>query len=156
MTFKGSNGIHVKAGSDAAGNPQIEFEGDTYEIHSGETDGKVAVKLTSDKTGNDTEVAFVGGKRTDEEKVNVEISQKDDVVTITARDTVNKTFEITTEDKQEGFKFAVYDNHNGDVTASVNPVIKYGKNGSKTAKFIGDDQNNGTATLNVYSIDEIN
>ena len=156
MTFKGSNGIHVKAGSDAAGNPQIEFEGDTYEIHSGETDGKVAVKLTSDKTGNDTEVAFVGGKRADEEKVNVEISQKDDVVTITARDTVNKTFEITTQDKQEGFKFAVYDNHNGDVTADVNPVIKYGKNGSKTAKFIGDDQNNGTATLNVYSIDEIN
>ena len=151
MTFKGSNGIHVKAGADAAGNPQIEFEGDTYEIHSGTTDGKVAVKLSSDKTSNDTEVVFVGGKRSDEQKTNVEISQKDDVITITARDTLNSSMEITTEADKEGFKFAVYDNHGGDVTAEVNPVIKYGNNGSKSAKYI-----NGTATLNVYSIDEIN
>lgn len=157
MTFKGSNGIHVIAGTDAAGNPQIEFEGDTYEIHSGETeDGKVAVKLSSDKTNNDTEVAFVAGSFPNETDVNVQITQSGDVITIAAKDTSNETFEITTENKKEGFKFAVYDNHHGDVTAEVNPIIKYGKNGSKTAKFIGDDKNNGTATLNVYSIDEIN
>lgn len=157
MTFKGSNGIHVKAGSDAAGNPQIEFEGDTYTVSSGpvkDASGKVienqaALKLDSTKTGNDSEVVFKAGSFDNESDVNIKITQDGENITIAAKDTSNKSMEISPE--AEGFKVTLVDTHNQDVSASVNPVIKYGGTGSKTAKYV-----NGTATLNVYSIDEIN
>lgn len=175
MTFKGSNGIHVKVLESGEYNPEtdtydphpiIEFEGDTYTVSSDVVkddddkvvENQVALKLDSAKTGNDSKVIFQGGKRSDEKKTNVEVSQDKNVITITARDTVNTDFEITSEKDKAGFTFAVYDNHGGDATTKTpfDPVIKFGAKGDQTAHFIGDGTNGGTATLNVYTIDEIN
>lgn len=151
LSFRGKNGIYVTHATDSKGNPQVVFEGDTYAISAanGGEKNEVKIKLDSDKETNDSEVVLKTGSFSGETDNNVEITRDGNNIIFKAKDTSNRSLEITPEN--EGFKVAVYDTHNADVSGTINPIIKYGNSGSKQATY-----KNGVATLNVYSIDEIN
>ena len=149
-SVKGGNGIYVTPGTDSDGHPQLVIEGDTYTFGS-KTSGKgVKLTLDSEKEANDSEVEVLPGSFTNETDVNVEIVRNNQgQVIIAAKDTSNASMEIKA--LEDGFQATVIDTFGGDVSATIKPSIKYGKNSNLEAKFV-----NGAAVLDVYSIDQIN
>lgn len=149
-SVKGGNGIYVSTATDSDGNPQLVIDGDTYTLGS-ETSGK-GIKLTLDSTKeeNDSEVEILPGSFTNETDTNIEITRNaQGKVIVAAKDTSNASMEIKA--LADGFQTTIVDTFGGDVTATIKPAVKYGKNGNLEAKYV-----NGVATLDVYSIDQIN
>lgn len=166
MVFEGKNGVHVTAvpGTVDKDNkrltlPKVVFEGDTYTLGTAAgTDGEVKVTLDSDKVNdNDSEIVFGTGSYTGETDVNIQLERTSDgKIVFKTKDTSNKKLEITpktsTKDNpQYGFDVVLTDTHNADVAAVLNPSVKYGTGGKVEARY-----ENGSAVLNVYSMEEIN
>lgn len=149
-SVKGGNGIHVSTATDSDGNPQLVIEGDTYTLGSESSGNGIKLTLDSAKEENDSEVEILPGSFSGETDTNVSITKNaQGQIVVAAKDTSNNKLEIVPQ--SEGFKVSVYDTFGADVTGTVNPAITYGKNGNLQAKYV-----NGVATLEVYSIDQIN
>lgn len=149
-SVKGGHGIHVSTATDGRGKPQLVIEGDKYTV-STETSGEgVKLKLDSEKENSDSSFNFLPSTFTGETDKNVSITRDaNGNIILAAKDTSNSEVQLTAE--SEGFKITIIDSHNGDVTDTINPLIKYGKNGTDEVKFV-----DGVATLSVYSKADIN
>lgn len=149
-SMKGGHGVYVTKGTDSKGNPQFVIEGDKYAVSTATSGDGVKLKLDSEKESNDTSFDFLPGSFTGETDTNISIKRDaDGNVVLATKDTSNSEVKLTAE--SEGFKIQIIDTHNGDVTDTINPLIKYGKNGTDEVKFV-----DGVATLSVYSQADIN
>lgn len=149
-SMKGGHGVYVTKGTDSKGNPQFVIEGDKYAVSTATSGDGVKLKLDSEKESNDTSFDFLPGSFTGETDTNISIKRDaNGNVVLATKDTSNSEVKLTAE--SEGFKIQIIDTHNGDVTDTINPLIKYGKNGTDEVKFV-----DGVATLSVYSQADIN
>lgn len=106
-------------------------------------DNVANIKLVDKDGTQNSAVAIKGGN-------NVTITENNDAILISARDTTldgslsHGTAEAT------GFKIFAKDTSGASSGGTIDPVITYGQNGSASVHF-----NNGTATLDVYTREEV-
>lgn len=139
-TITGSNGINVSSTGDA-----LTVSADKMQMGVAAASNGANVKLqnsamvdtaTADFNiipGNDNVTVEVDGK-------NVKISSVDTDTTVTS---------VALTAANTGIDFALTPSAGNTLTANVDPIVAYGKNGTVEAHF-----NSGKATLNVYTADE--
>ena len=141
FTITGANGLTITGSGKA-----ITITGDTYTLSSTTVSGvtdQVNIHLESANTNNDSDVKLVGGS-------NVGISQSNNTITITAKDTTNDSASISSN--AAGFTVTITDSENDTVSASVDPKVAWYTDSNASGTTTNSVSfNNGTATLDVYS-----
>ena len=123
----------------------LVISGDTYTLTStvSSTDNAVTLHLASTNTTNESNVTIVGEDL-------VEVTQNENVITIKAEDV--KITDVSVDDLADGMKITVTDSKGRKASGSWKPTIQYGGDETNLTKIAFQ---NGTATLDVYSTDEI-
>ena len=155
VTFTGADAVTTKTGINNtvivdAHDSQYELSSDSATVNE-----KVAAKivLTPDENSADeaTEVNVYGG-------VNITVENTADGIKISAADAANMYNESVEHayDATGAHTVTVVDGDGAKVSNKVTPTIKYGKDGSASKVFIGgDDISAPTATLDVYTTEEV-
>lgn len=161
--IKGANGTTVTRSStnitvngQTVSVPVITVTGDTYTLSSAAVSGQsnqVDIKLDSTNTTNDSKVTLAAANDP-QGNATVGITESDGVISISARDTRNATVTVVNGDQTAqtptttGFTVSVRDNYGATKSGAFDPKIQLGTN--TPISF-----NNGTATLNVYTKEEV-
>lgn len=161
--IKGANGTTVSRSSttitvngQSVTVPVITVTGDTYTLSSAAVSGQtnqVDIKLDSTNTSNDSKVTLAAANDP-QGNATVGISENNGVISISARDTRNASVTVANGNQTAspttttGFTVQVQDNYGATKQGAFDPKIQLGTN--TPVSF-----NNGTATLNVYTKDEV-
>lgn len=106
-------------------------------------DNVANIKLVDKDGTQNSAVAIKGGN-------NVTITENSGAIQISARDTTLDGSLSHGSAEATGFKIFAQDTSNATSGGTIDPVITYGENGSASVHF-----NNGTATLDVYTREEV-
>lgn len=106
-------------------------------------DNVANIKLVDKDGTQNSAVAIKGGN-------NVTITENSGAIQISARDTTLDGSLSHGSAEATGFKIFAQDTSNATSGGTIDPVITYGANGSASVHF-----NNGTATLDVYTREEV-
>lgn len=135
-TVTGADGITVSSSGTA-----MTISGDPINVSTkaGSANDATVTIASNSKTTNGS-FGLKGGS-------NVTVTASEDVITVAAKDTKNKSVS-TSNHATSGFNIIVTDSDNVSKTGQLDPIIKIGKTESEV-KFV-----DGVADLNVYTISE--
>lgn len=159
----------------------VKFVGEDAVTTKADDDNKVIITAhdTSYEIGSEQEVKTIGGKATSTAKItltpdenssaegssinvfggtNITVENTEDGVKISAADAANMyNTDVTHGYGADGSHTVIVTDGDGELESNaITPTIKYGKNGTEAKVFVGGaDVTTPTATLDVYTIDEV-